>query len=292
MVRTTAGNRAALLWFAVWVGVASCLEISIESHGAVAGTSSSEAALGNGRALFYALKNASAGDVVVVPSGQRYDLIPCCTLFNLSDVSLRIDGALAGHDCSSDGYDKWPKVDDGHFRSILHVEASRGFRIFGGGAIDGQGHHWWWSFLENKLDQKRPLALEIDASTDVSVEGVAILDSPRFNVFIGGFSRGVHVRGVTILCDWESQALAADAYVAKGRALGLEVPVFPFNTDGVDVAGADVVIEDSVISNWDDVIAVKPADSLDATGRAIGADGCTRNVTVRNLTVSRGAGRG
>lgn len=278
------------LAFALLLSVASAAEFSIEAHGAVAGTTDSESAAANGYALFYALKNASAGDVVVVPAGLRFDVIPCCTLVNLKGVSLRVDGALAGHDCSSSGYDKWPL--DGHdFRSILKFEDCEGLRVSGAGAIDGQGHHWWWSFALNRLEQKRPLALEVNGCSDVVLEGLAVLDSPRFNVFFGAFSRNVRVRGVTILCDWESQQSAAAAARRRAEALGLELPMFPFNTDGIDVAGADILVEDSVISNWDDVIAVKPADSLgdDGLPKAFGED-CTRNVTVRNLTVYRGAG--
>ena len=64
--------------------------------------------------------------------------------------------------------------------------------------------------------------------------------------------------------------------------------MFPFNTDGIDVAGKDITIRDIVVSNYDDVVAVKAADLLsDKTGAV---PGCTQNVTIYNTTVYRGAG--
>ena len=103
---------------------------------------------------------------------------------------------------------------------------------------------------------------------------VALLDAPRFNVYLGEYTRGAVVRGVAILVDASAQQRLHD--VAKA----LDAPMFPFNTDGVDVQGSDVLIEDCVINNYDDVIAVKASDK----GR------CTERVLVRNLTVFLGAG--
>mgnify|MGYP003318569619 CR=1 FL=1 len=103
-----------------------------------------------------------------------------------------------------------------------------------------------------------------------------MLDSPRFNLYLGSYCRRVLVERVTILADWEAQL-----------DLQKSVPMFPFNTDGIDVAGRDVTIRDIVVSNYDDVVAVKAADLLSDSNLA---PGCTQNVTVYNTTVYRGAG--
>ena len=103
-----------------------------------------------------------------------------------------------------------------------------------------------------------------------------MLDSPRFNLYLGSYCRRVVVERVTILADWAAQA-----------ALQKSVPMFPFNTDGIDVAGEDITIRDIVVSNYDDVVAVKAADLLSDSNLA---PGCTQNVTVYNTTVYRGAG--
>ena len=108
------------------------------------------------------------------------------------------------------------------------------------------------------------------------VRDITMLDSPRFNLYLGSYCKRVLVERVTILADWAAQA-----------ALQKSVPMFPFNTDGIDVAGEDITIRDIVVSNYDDVVAIKTSELLSDDGVA---PGCTRNITVYNATVYRGAG--
>ena len=42
------------------------------------------------------------------------------------------------------------------------------------------------------------------------------------------------------------------------HALG--IPTFPLNTDGIDPSGTNIVIRNVTITNFDDAVAVKPAD--------------------------------
>lgn len=270
---------------------ASCIfcafsrELSIVDFGAIPRAKSVDNAVTNGVALYAALRNATDGDVVVVPAGHRFEMIPPRDpATGLVGVGLRIDGAVAGYDAGGDAAARaaWP-LDGGAYAPLIRVEASARFSLYGYGAIDGRGHAWWWAFLLGELKSKRPLAVSIEGSSDVLVADLAILDSPRFNIYLGAFTSRAIVRNVTILADWESQRSL------WGKARDLRLPMFPFNTDGIDVAGADVLIEGCTIANWDDVIAVKPSDALDDAG-APSADGCTRNVTVRKLLVYRGAG--
>ena len=37
-------------------------------------------------------------------------------------------------------------------------------------------------------------------------------------------------------------------------------PIFPLNTDGIDPRGSNVTIRNVTITNWDDAVAVKPAN--------------------------------
>eukprot|EP01098_Paradermamoeba_levis_P006122 TRINITY_DN2541_c0_g1_i1.p1 TRINITY_DN2541_c0_g1~~TRINITY_DN2541_c0_g1_i1.p1 ORF type:complete len:556 (+),score=189.58 TRINITY_DN2541_c0_g1_i1:98-1669(+) len=66
--------------------------------------------------------------------------------------------------------------------------------------------------------------------------------------------------------------------------LGGLIPTFPLNTDGIDPAGSNVLIEDVIIQNFDDAVAVKPLNS-----RAKSA-ACSQNILVRNATVIYGVG--
>jgi len=258
----------------------------ITDFGAVPGTGvNASTAMMNGEALYWALKRAAPGDVVSVPAGQRFEFIPYATLVNISRVELRVDGCLAGYDAYArkEKYEHvWPKT-GGVFRSLLGIRRSRHVTISGAGALDGRGHGWWVAFALGDLESKRPVNIDIDGSSDVVIRDITVLDSPRFNIYFGTFSSRVLVERVTVLCDWEAQTAIMDAQQR------LALPMFPFNTDGVDVSGRDILIRDSIVENWDDVVAVKPADTIDDEGNANNL-GCTSNVTVRNLTVYRGAG--
>jgi polygalacturonase len=57
------------------------------------------------------------------------------------------------------------------------------------------------------------------------------------------------------------------------------VPTFPLNTDGIDVSGNDVLIENCTIQNFDDAVVVKPSD-----GNSYWGD-CSHNINVRNIDV-------
>uniref|UniRef100_A0A7S3ZP07 Pectate lyase superfamily protein domain-containing protein n=1 Tax=Pelagomonas calceolata TaxID=35677 RepID=A0A7S3ZP07_9STRA len=262
----------ALLW-----APAAARELSITDFGAVpGGANNATAAFENGKALYDALRAARKGDVVVVPS-QRFVMVPYAPLYGLEHVELRLEGCLAAYEPPQGEHAKvWPFY-LGNFESLITIHLSSHVTVSGGGALDGRGHNWWVAFARNKLASKRPMLLQIDGSTDIVVRDITMLDSPRFNLYLGSYCKRVLVERVTILADWAAQA-----------ALQKSVPMFPFNTDGIDVAGRDVTIRDIVVSNYDDVVAVKAADLLsDKTGAV---PGCTQNVTIYNTTVYRGAG--
>lgn len=284
--------------------------LSIASCGALPMASSVKVAKRNGRALACALETASTGDTVVVPYGSRWYVIPDRGLNGLAQgVTLRIDGELVAHDIIS----AWPRDGRTHL-SLIKVSNASNFTIEGKGAINGQGHSWWWHFVRpgsTLRSHKRPILIELDDCDDVTVRDLALLDAPRFNVYLGGLTRRARVTRLSIIVDWRKQRrLLIDA--AKRRSSigwaierawiswfrpawwSFPLPMFPFNTDGIDVAGADVIVEHIVVSNWDDVVAVKPSELLSppASVPAIAnwGDWCTRNVMIRNVTTLFGGG--
>ena len=60
----------------------------------------------------------------------------------------------------------------------------------------------------------------------------------------------------------------------------------PLNTDGIDPAGSNVLIENVNITNFDDAVAVKPSHSDSVIAR----NGCSENIRVRNANVFFGVG--
>lgn len=297
------------------------LERSIESCGAIPNVNSVSTARENGRALACALLSAASESTVVVPYGARWFVIPYQSLDTLAPrVTLRIEGELVAHDSIK----AWPRQGRAYL-SLIAVHNASHFVIEGDGMINGQGHNWWWHFVKpgsSLRTHKRPILVEVGNCTDVVVRQISLLDSPRFNVYLGAVRRA-RVSGISIIVDWRKQRrLLIDAAKRRsGIAWAIQyawiswfkpswwsfpLPMFPFNTDGIDVSGEDILIENVVVSNWDDVVAVKPGkrasqrndDDDDFSGllkdEAIPPfsnwDWCTRNVTIRNVTTLFGAG--
>lgn len=305
--------------FVLWAAAATALlrntscqcevngtNVSIEACGAVPMKES--AARDNGHALACALEAAGPGFTVVVPYGQRWFVIPARSLVLAANVTLAIEGELVAH--NRIGY--WPLDDTGRrcHLSLIKVVNTTGFTVRGRGAINGQGHAWWWHFVRpgSMLRvHKRPVLLELVGCDDLRVYDVALLDSPRFHLFLT--ATRAHVRGVSVVVDWRKQRriLLDDAKRRSPLAWAIlrfweswkpfwwnfPLPMFPFNTDGIDVAGSDILVEDVVVSNWDDIVAVKPSKMTpDVAVRPPLPTWhwCTRNVTIRNVTTLYGGG--
>lgn len=60
--------------------------------------------------------------------------------------------------------------------------------------------------------------------------------------------------------------------------------MFPFNTDGIDPSASNVLIERIEVTNWDDVVAVKPADRTGTIAT------CAENIIARDIKVRYGVG--
>ena len=59
----------------------------------------------------------------------------------------------------------------------------------------------------------------------------------------------------------------------------MRVPAFPFNTDGIDPSGSNILIERVNITNFDDAVAVKPSDKKYRIAQ------CSENIMVRDMKV-------
>jgi hypothetical protein len=63
-------------------------------------------------------------------------------------------------------------------------------------------------------------------------------------------------------------------------------PVFPLNTDGIDIGGSNVLVENIQIRNYDDAVVSKPSNG----GNKVVMGGCTQNFTVHNISTVFGVG--
>ncbi|KAJ8599438.1 hypothetical protein CTAYLR_008002 [Chrysophaeum taylorii] len=293
-----------LLLLLAYGAAASRRSHSIVEYGGIPDNSSTEVALRNGLAFAAGLLAAPAFSELVFPANAQWYMIPANESFShlAPYVTVRIEGQVV----ASDAIEAWPSEYGGDYLPLFGASDTVGIAFEGSGSIAGQGHRWWWAFLLNQLgDAKRPVLIRLDNCVDVAVSGLVLLDAPRFNIYLGEFTRTARISRVTILVDWRAQL---------SMTTQTSLPMFPFNTDGIDVAGRDILVEDCVVSNWDDTIAVKPSkrtrlldkiirdviddDDDDDEGHHRGRDAedewlwswCTRNVTVSNLTTVWGAG--
>lgn len=92
-----------------------------------------------------------------------------------------------------------------------------------------------------------------------------------------------------VASEWASRraALPASSLVNDAQAtLTSGIPVFPLNTDGIDIAGRSVVVRNCTVENFDDSVCVKPLNGH--SGPVAG--GCSRDYDVHNVTVKLGVG--
>ena len=119
--------------------------------------------------------------------------------------------------------------------------------ISGTGVIDGQGAGWWSS-------SSRPNLIQFSNSSIVAVEGVTIVNSPKEHLAFGA-TNNVTINGITI-----------------------SAPANSPNTDGIDPAGSNYLIENCSISDGDDNIAIKPQNVANS------------NITITNCYFGSGHG--
>ena len=83
-----------------------------------------------------------------------------------------------------------------------------------------------------------------------------MLNSPCFHISTHDLDQG-YFHDFEIEVDIMSQSHLGNL-LGEERSLGLRIPTFPLNTDGIDPAGTNILIERVNITNFDDAVAVKP----------------------------------
>ena len=121
--------------------------------------------------------------------------------------------------------------------------------ISGSGTIDGQGSGWWSQSSSNRAD-----LVEFFTCNVVEITGVTVENSPKEHLVFSA-TNNVTVNGVTV-----------------------SAPSTSPNTDGIDPAGQNYLVENCTIATGDDDIAVKPQ---------LGVCG---NITIQNCKIGSGHG--
>jgi hypothetical protein len=275
--------------FLLFVGCVQSSVVYVHDYGTINNVASTEAALCNGASFNRAVRSARPGDTVMILENETFYYIPHAydtddpRISNIADVEIRINGRLIFHNDT----DAWPVSQNKGYFNAIDIQESVNVTLTGHGTIDGQGWIWWWKFLLGKIVLKRPIMIYFENCVDIKVEYLTLLDSPRFHV-MGYNVLGFVARHMVINVDIDKQegyykAFRGDKYDE------LTPPMFPFNTDGIDVAGVNIHIYNISVTNYDDAIVIKAnnhdRETLNGTDMS-----CTSNALVEDISVRFGVG--
>jgi hypothetical protein len=207
--------------------------------------------------------SAAGGGIVEIPAAaEPYESQP---LTMASNVDLQVD---SGAELQAFGQTKLESAPNG----FIYCNNISNFEITGTGSgaaqgiIDGNGGTWWPS-------TSGPNMFKLSGVSTVLFQNITITNSPHEHIACGNsVNNDVTIDGITI-----------------------NTPSTTPNTDGIDPAGINWLIENCNISDGDDDIAVKPANQPCANidvescnigyGHGISVGGQT-NATLNNMTVN------
>ncbi|KAL8475445.1 hypothetical protein ACS0TY_028195 [Phlomoides rotata] len=224
------------------------------------------------------------GSVMLVPSGSVFLVKPIT--FSGPNCQPNIVFQLDGKIIAPKNAGAWGSG----LLQWLNFSKLKGITIKGGGVIDGQGSVWWneqnptdddqnWIQADSKggMPSTKPTALRFYGSTDVTVTGITIQNSPQTHLKFDDCI-GVQVFGISISSPGNSP-----------------------NTDGIHLQNTrDVVIHTTSLACGDDCISIQtgcsgvyihnvncgPGHGISIGG--LGKDGtkaCVSNITVRDSTM-------
>lgn len=269
---------------------------SIERYGAVAGDASIDAARKNGKALFDALQAASnrkrcpgtgaavslgtveaeVFDTVLVPAGKVFTMVPHAVLDGLHGVTLALQGTISAYPGNTAD---WPLDEEGSVLDLLAIRHSDHMTLTGNGTLEGNGYRWWWHVVLTGKDN-RPHLLRMESCLHTRFEGWTMRNSPQYHVFWEDMLYGL-IEGVQIQVDVTAQASLLRSFGLLGER-GL--PMFPLNTDGIDIAGSDVIVRNCRVDNYDDSLCAKPMS------RSGNLTKCTERLLFENHYITHGVG--
>ena len=217
---------------------------SIAAYGAVG-----DGLTDNTAAIQAAIAAASlaGGGVVEFPSAAKpYE---CGPITLSGNIKYQIDSA-ATLQCIP--YAAYPLTGTAYV-NFISANNARNIEISGKGTIDGQGADWWKAFNADGNMPHRPYLIKFSSCTTVYVHDITLSNSPMFHLVLYGAD--MTVDGLTILA-----------------------PANAPNTDGIDPAGSNFLIENCSIAVGDDNIALKPGNSA------------CKNFTITNCVFGTGHG--
>lgn len=225
------------------------------------------------RALLYGAENNAT--ILIPDEGQYFTL--GVNVSSLDYISLQVEGTIIAH----------PDIDTWNYKitsrkrywSMFDFADCENIHVFGGGEMNGNGYKWWVASFEVKVGGTRPYILHMTDSKNIVVEDIEFRNSPSYHLYIER-SRDILIRYVKVRVDIDEQRKLIEHHGGFWKG----VPIFPLNTDGIDVSGINVLIHDCDIENFDDAIAVKAMHGGYKYGN------CSENFEIKDIKVSWGVG--
>lgn len=166
--------------------------------------------------------NKGGGGTVLLPYGKFLS----GTLFLKDNVYIQLESAatLLGSTNLNDYNSKR--------ENLIFAQDAHNIGIVGTGTIDGNGESYWKG--KDRPYNRPDIMLLFDHSKNILIEGITIVNAPKFNLLLYKCDRG-RIDGVTILNDRDSP-----------------------NTDGIDlVSSSNIFISNCYIDTGDDAICLK-----------------------------------
>ncbi len=208
----------------------------VTDYGAVGdGTTDNTAAI---QAAITAARNAGGGTIELPAATQPYLSGPLALSSNLN---FQVDG---GATLLALPFGTYPNSNTNPAHFITVASGSSNVEVSGSGTIDGNGAPWWAAFNANTI-ANRPRMLQFTRASNVLVTGVTLQSPGQFHVAFSSTNTNCTLFGITINTNPNSP-----------------------NTDGIDPAGSNFLIQNCSIAGGDDNIAVKPGNSF-CTGMMI-----------------------
>jgi polygalacturonase len=225
---------------------------------------------------------AAGGGTVLLPAGKTF--LSNFLSVKSNNINIEINGTLL-----AEPYGSYTKPSD----SLITFDKVDNVELSGTGTINGQGgvgvNGGWWgdSLIGISPVSTRPRLVRFTGCNVVEVLDITLVNSPSINIIFGSLATN------NVTCD-DVQIYAPssdDSQLSPG-----EIP--SHNTDGIDPAGNNYLIENCIISNGDDNIAVTAEnvacsnitieDCTFGTGHGVSIGGSTnfgvKNVLVYNCT--------
>ncbi|KAI9651390.1 hypothetical protein NHQ30_001432 [Ciborinia camelliae] len=208
-------------------------------------------------AISSAVKNCSANSTILFEQNVTYHLLTPLVFSNLTNVNFVFQGnvSLSENVTAVQEVVNNTSIYPGRWITFKGNNVTfQGTKDQNGGWFLAHGENWW-SSPTNSMQGGRPHWFKFNV-TDLLIRDIKVLHPVAWVFSIGG--NNVEMRDVFI----DARSTGGYPWSPNG---------YPFNTDGIDLSGTNVLIDGLEIHNGDDVINISPPAA---------------NVTVRNIIAS------